>query len=220
MRGALANVTENAERQERDLTHRCKQAQRNEENLRNDLEVLEKSNATLQAKASELASRVQELQAKGLQYDTLAGERETLKRNLSDAKGSFTSTSSQLKEARADLSTARDELQALRQKCELLSVDKSYLTKELEGTNARVGRLEGDIARAEESARKSKGRAQKALDDLLASKEKMSDEYETRLSSAIDKLRQESRSEMEKESLSPNILFRAFSAKDFTYLLL
>ncbi len=83
------------------------------------------------------------------------------------------------------------------QKSELLKMDKVFLTKEYESYRVKSQHLEDSLERKRKKVKEMKKKNEELFDQLLKAREDQKGNYEQRLQAEIDKIRQQTNTDLE-----------------------
>ena len=157
---------------------------------------ISKEKAELTASLSSSSSIVAELRSKGAAYDIIHQRATTLEREIETTRHRAELVQTSLDQMILERDTASSQTLELKQKCQVLAVDKSYLTKEIDASSTRCTHLEDAVSSLREEKRALVEVKQQYHEELLQEKDEARRGYEDRLSLEINKLQKETALEL------------------------
>jgi hypothetical protein len=138
LRATLVRQKSDADRTKMDLQHRL--TSRNDRNdlQQKELERIQKEKVELAATLSTSSDLIAELRAKGASYDVVHQRATMLEREVETTRHRAELVQTSLNQMITERDDSSSKTLELRQAVEVLTVDKAYLTKEIEGSSSRT----------------------------------------------------------------------------------
>ena len=196
LRTTLALDKADAERAFMELQHRATATEDRCELQKKELERVQKEKAELAASLSTASDVVASLRSKGASYDIVAQRATTLEREVETTRHRAELLQSSLDQTLLEKNEASSKTLELRQTCEVLTVDKAYLTREVEAKSTRCSRLDETVQELREQKRTLMEAKSIYRENISKERDEVRRKYEDRLTKEINKLQKETAMEL------------------------
>eukprot|EP01137_Pigoraptor_chileana_P014109 Opistho-2@68351 len=150
----------------------------------------------LQAELSDTVGKIERSNFRMDNFDTVAAERDSLKKQVADINQSLTYTDAELRARTTERDELARDLADVRRQSEMLRMDKGYLTKESDMLASRCNRMEAEIARLNTVLHDAVRQREEMHERLAVVRDGSRAEYESRLEEEIAKMREETNKEL------------------------
>jgi chromosome segregation ATPase len=164
--------------------------------VQKELLRIQKENAELEATLNASSNNIAQLKSKGANYDTVHARATSLEREVETTRHRAELVQSSLDQMIIERDTATSKMLELKSAVEVLTVDKSYLTREVSASATKCSNLEETVNSLREEKRNLMNIKQQYQEELLKEKDDARRGYEDRLSMEVNKLQKETAMEL------------------------
>ena len=173
LRTALSRQKVDADRNAMELQHQLSTSEDSNELMKKELSRIQKEKADLTLSLNSSSDIVAELRSKGASYDVVHARATTLEREIETTRLRSDLVQSSLDQMIVERDTASSKMLELKAAVEVLTVDKSYLTREVEASGSRCTTLEDTVAQLREEKRALMEIKQQYHEELLKEKDEV-----------------------------------------------